>query len=80
VRVEYLSENKFNVFKGEESTGDKLELILADAEVVENPESNGEIIIRTKDEQFKVNYINDSHNDVLYCLDNEGAPLALVIT
>lgn len=34
VRAEYLSENKFNVYKGEEEEGAELKPILVNAEVV----------------------------------------------
>jgi hypothetical protein len=50
VRIEYLSENKFNVYKGEEECGEELVPIWMDAEIKENREEEGEIMIMTKDE------------------------------
>ncbi len=47
LRVVYLSENKFNVYKGEEETGDQLEAILLNAEVLQSKNKEGEIYIRT---------------------------------
>ena len=51
--MEYLSENKFNVYleKGGK-TLEEPELILSHAEIISNPEKPGELMIRTDSEQF----------------------------
>ena len=71
LKVEYLAENKFNVYN------DKDEIILKNAEVILNKEKDSEILIRTDIEQFRVPYLIDAENNV-YCLDGEGAPLKIV--
>ena len=77
VKIEYLSENKFNVHIDADELGVKTNIILSNAEVFENQEKEGELIIRTEHAQFKVPYLRDDQNKV-YCLDSEGAPLKLV--
>lgn len=78
MRVEYLSENKFNVFLDKDKTGlEEPELILSNAELISNPEKPGELLIRTDKEQFPVPYLLDQQTNEVFCLDSEGAPLKL---
>jgi hypothetical protein len=78
LRVEYLSENKFNVFLDKDKTGlEEPELILSNAELISNPEKPGELLIRTDKEQFPVPYLLDQQTNEVFCLDSEGAPLKL---
>ena len=78
MRVEYLSENKFNVFLDKDKTGlEEPELILSNAELISNPEKPGELLIRTDKEQFPVPYLLDLQTNEVFCLDSEGAPLKL---
>lgn len=78
MRVEYLSENKFNVFLDKDKTGlEEPEFILSNAELISNPEKLGELLIRTDKEQFPVPYLLDPQTNEVFCLDSEGAPLKL---
>ncbi|CDW87420.1 3-methylcrotonyl-carboxylase subunit alpha [Stylonychia lemnae] len=54
LKIEYLTENKFNVLN------DKDEYILKNAEVILNQEREEEILIRTDSEQFRVPYLRDN--------------------
>lgn len=48
LKIEYLSENKFNVYKqSEQKTLEEPTLILSNAEVISNPEKSDELLIRT---------------------------------
>ncbi len=76
--MEYLSENKFNVFLDKDKIGlEEPELILSNAELISNPEKPGELLIRTDKEQFPVPYLLDPQTNEVFCLDSEGAPLKL---
>lgn len=48
LKIEYLAENKFNVFIEDEHN--KLHLVLKDAELIKNKEKDNEVIIRTDSE------------------------------
>jgi hypothetical protein len=48
--VEYLSENKFNVYLEATKLGEEPTIIIRNAEVIENPEKASEIIVRTETE------------------------------
>ena len=74
--MEYLSENKFNVYFDKDGKGlEEPELILSHAEIISNPEKQGELLIRTDTEQFPVPYMLDQQTNEVFCLDPEGAPL-----
>jgi hypothetical protein len=59
LKIEYLAEKKFNVLQDKDKLGLESEIILANAEVVENPEKPSELLIRTDKEQFPVPYLLD---------------------
>lgn len=48
---------------------------MKNAEVIENPERPGELLIRTDTEQFRLPYLLDGNE--VFCLDSEGAPLKI---
>jgi hypothetical protein len=50
LKVEYLSENKFNVYLDATKIGEEPTLIIKNAEVIENTERANEIIVRTETE------------------------------
>ena len=76
--MEYLSENKFNVYLDKAKASlEEPECILSHAEVIVNPERPGELLIRTDTEQFPVPYLLDEQTNEVFCLDPEGAPLKL---
>jgi hypothetical protein len=50
LKIEYLAENKFNVLQDKDKLGLESDVILANAEVVENPEKPSELLIRTEKE------------------------------
>lgn len=77
LKIEFLSEKKFNVHVDADDLGVKTNVILENAEIIENQEKENELIIRTSTEQFKIPYLKDDDNKV-YCLDQEGAPLKIV--
>jgi hypothetical protein len=78
LKVEYLSENKFNVYVDKDKHGlEEPECILSHAEIIINPERPGEMLIRTDTEQFPVPYMLDQQTNEVFCLDSEGAPLKL---
>jgi 3-methylcrotonyl-CoA carboxylase alpha subunit len=77
LKVEYLAENRFNVLIDKDKLGLETEVVLANAEVIENPEKPGELLIRTDSEQFRLPYLLDSQTNEVYCLDQEGAPLPI---
>lgn len=52
-------------------------MILSHAEIINNPEKPGELLIRTDSEQFPVPYMLDKQTNEVFCLDSEGAPLKL---
>jgi hypothetical protein len=61
LKIEYLAENRFNVLIDKDKNGLKgSTVILHNAEVVENPEKPGELLIRTNEEQFPLPYLIDS--------------------
>ena len=78
LKIEYLSENKFNVLIQTDKLGLENEKILSNAEVVHNPERPGELLIRTDNEQFRLPYLLEEQTHEVFCLDNEGAPLKIV--
>jgi biotin carboxyl carrier protein len=56
---------------------EEAEVILRNAEVIQNPEKPGELLIRTDTEQFPLPYLLDPKTNEVYCLDSEGAPLKI---
>lgn len=70
IKLEYLSESKFNVYDNDDK------IMLQNAEVLINEERESEVLIRTDSEQFRVPYLRDDKGEV-YCLDSEGAPLKI---
>ena len=79
LKVEYLAENKFNVYVDKDKHGlEEPECILQNAEVVKNPERPSELLIRTEKEQHRLPYLLDPQTNEVYCLDSEGAPLKIV--
>ena len=78
LKIEYITENKFNVLIQTDKLGLENEKILSHAEVVSNPERPGELLVRTDSEQFRLPYLLDEKTNEVFCLDNEGAPLKLV--
>ncbi len=50
VKIEYIAENKFNVLLDKDKLGLESEYILKNAELIENPERPGELLIRTDTE------------------------------
>ena len=79
LKIEYLSENKFNVLRQTDPLGiAKAEVLLKNAEVIENPEKPGELLISTDTEQFMLPYLRDENTGEVFCLDPEGAPLKIV--
>lgn len=79
LKIEYISEKKFNVLVTKDKLGLETETILKNAEVIENPERPGELLIRTDDEQYRMPYLLDEQTNEVFCLDSEGAPLKIVI-
>lgn len=67
LRIEYLAENRFNVLKDVGTLGVEFETVLANAEVISNPEREGELLIRTDTEQFRLPYLLDENE--VFCLD-----------
>jgi hypothetical protein len=79
LKIEYLAENRFNVLIDKDKHGfEEPEVILRNAEVINNPEKPGELLIRTDSEQFPLPYLLDPVTNEVYCLDSEGAPLKIV--
>jgi 3-methylcrotonyl-CoA carboxylase alpha subunit len=77
LKIEYVSENKFNVLLPKDKLGLQTETLLSNAEVIENPEKPGELLIRTDSEQFRLPYLLDEATNEVFCLDQEGAPLRI---
>lgn len=77
LKIEYLSENKFNVLQDIDKLGLEFETLLSNAEVINNPERPGELLIRTVTEQFRLPYLLDEETNEVFCLDTEGAPLKI---
>lgn len=73
VHIQYINENKFNVFDYDSLT-DKKEPILVDAEVMINPENQDELIFRTADAQMKLPFLVDLEGE-MHFFDQEGQPL-----
>lgn len=78
LKIEYLAENRFNVLIDKDKHGlEEPEIILKNAEVISNPEKDGELLIRTETEQFPLPYLLDPKTNEVFCLDSEGAPLKI---
>ena len=45
------------------------EVILRNAEVIQNPEKPGELLVRTETEQFPLPYLLDPKTNEVFCLD-----------
>ena len=70
LKIEYLSENRFNVLIDKDKHGlEDPEIILRNAEVIHNPEKQGELLIRTDNEQFPLPYLLDPKTNEVFCLD-----------
>ena len=78
LKIEYLAENRFNVLLDKDKHGiEEPGIILKNAEIIDNPEKPGELLIRTDTEQFPVPYLLDPVTNEVSCLDKEGAPLKI---
>ena len=78
LKIEYLAENRFNVLIDKDKhVLEEPEVILRNAEVIQNPEKPGELLIRTDTEQFPLPYLLDPKTNEVFCLDSEGAPLKI---
>jgi len=55
------------VLKDLGTLGVEFETVLANAEVISNPEREGELLIRTDTEQFRLPYLLDENE--VFCLD-----------
>jgi acetyl/propionyl-CoA carboxylase alpha subunit len=70
LKVEYISENRFNVLIDKDKLGiEEPEVILRNAEVIQNPEKPGELLVRTETEQFPLPYLLDPKTNEVFCLD-----------